>query len=73
MRENAGLAGFARLIAPVRPPQKADDPWASMAEYAARTRPDGLPADPWLLVSTALGVGCYVEPNVWIDHSVAPR
>lgn len=32
-------------MAPVRPPDKAAEPHAPMAEYAARTRADGLPAD----------------------------
>ncbi|GAB3748039.1 GNAT family N-acetyltransferase [Microlunatus parietis] len=120
MRQNAVDAGFARFIAPVRPPRKADEPWTPMVEYARRTRDDGLPEDPWLrvhvreggriraiapcsatvsagldrwrtwtglpldadgpvaipgglaplAVSVSLGIGCYVEPNVWIDHSV---
>lgn len=123
MRQNATDAGFARFIAPVRPPRKADEPWAPMAEYASRTRDDGLPTDPWLrvhvreggriraiapcsatvsagldrwrtwtglpldtdgpvaipgglaplLVSLPLGIGCYVEPNVWIDHSATSQ
>lgn len=120
MRRNARRIGFGRLIAPVRPPLKAKEPWVSMSDYAARVRDDGLPADPWLrvhvraggrirsvarrsatitaqldqwrrwtglplatdgliavsgglvplLVSTELDLGCYVEPNVWVEHAV---
>lgn len=120
MRENAARQGFDRLIAPVRPPLKAREPWIPMADYLARVRSDGLPVDPWLrvhlraggqvraiascsatisapldqwrrwtgmpletdglvavpgglvplMVSTELDVGCYVEPNVWVEHAV---
>jgi GNAT superfamily N-acetyltransferase len=118
MRSLARERGFRRLIAPLRPPLKANEPWASMDEYAARLRGDGLPEDPWLrthvraggriqsiasrsttitadlgrwrtwtglpltddglvavpgalaplMVSVSLDLGCYVEPNVWVDH-----
>jgi GNAT superfamily N-acetyltransferase len=118
MRTRAAAAGLG-LVAPVRPPDKAREPHVPMAEYAARTRADGLPSDRWLrvhvraggrvvgvcacsatvparlakwrswtglpfaedgpttvpgglvpvLVSTDHGVGVYVEPNVWVDHS----
>ncbi|WP_197716992.1 N-acetyltransferase [Glycomyces terrestris] len=118
MRALARERGFRRLIAPLRPPLKANEPWAAMDEYAARRRDDGLPQDPWLrthvraggrlrgvayrsttitaglerwrawtglpldrdglvavpgglaplLVNRDLDLGCYVEPNVWVDH-----
>lgn len=121
MLANASAHGFSRLIAPVRPPMKAADPWTSMEDYASRTRGDGLPADPWLrvhtrvggrirgiaktsavitadlqrwrewvglpldvdgryaipaglvplIVSTELGIGAYIEPNVWVEHDPA--
>ncbi len=119
LRANTTRQGFTRFVAPVRPPLKATEPWVSMDDYMARTRADGLPADPWLrvhvraggklrsvarrsatitadldqwrrwtglplrddgpvavegglapiLISNRLDLGCYVEPNVWIDHS----
>lgn len=47
--------GFRDLVAPVRPSRKSDDPWATMTEYAARTREDGLPDDPWLRVHVRAG------------------
>ena len=55
MRAVAGELGHDELVVPVRPPGKADEPWTSIGEYAARTRPDGLPADPWLRVHARLG------------------
>src|SRR3954468_10154640 len=47
-RDNARRLGFADVFAPVRPAAKAHEPRVPMSEYAARTRPDGLPSDPWL-------------------------
>jgi GNAT superfamily N-acetyltransferase len=54
MRDNAASLGFAELVAPVRPTGKldVDEP---MAGYAARTREDGLPTDPWLRVHVRAG------------------
>ena len=54
LRDNAGRLGFSELLAPVRPNGKADvqEP---MTEYAARTRDDGLPVDPWLRVHVRAG------------------
>ena len=43
------------LVAPVRPPDKAHEPQVPMAEYAARTWPDGLPVDRWLRVHVRAG------------------
>ncbi|MCP2338252.1 N-acetyltransferase [Actinomadura rupiterrae] len=120
MRANAKAHGFSELVAPVRPNAKHLEPKASMAEYAFRTREDGLPHDPWLRVHIRAGgvidsiapasmvvagsldqwrdwtdlpfdlsgpvevpgalvpVTCslehdqavYVEPNVWVRHSL---
>jgi len=54
LRENASRNGFAELIAPVRPNGKSD-PLEPMSAYAARTREDGLPIDPWLRVHVRAG------------------
>jgi GNAT superfamily N-acetyltransferase len=48
-------AGFARVVVPARPVGKEAEPNVPMAEYAARRRPDGLPADPWLRTHERLG------------------
>lgn len=55
MCEQAAAAGFDALYAPVRPSRKPEEPDTPMAEYAARTRDDGLPADPWLRTHARLG------------------
>jgi GNAT superfamily N-acetyltransferase len=55
MRRNARAHGFAELVAPVRPSAKHHEPATPMAEYARRTRPDGLPADPWLRTHVRAG------------------
>ncbi len=55
MRHNAASLGFADLFAPVRPSRKHLEPDTPMAEYAGRTRPDGLPDDPWLRVHARAG------------------
>ncbi|MFD6879534.1 MULTISPECIES: N-acetyltransferase [unclassified Streptomyces] len=55
MHEAARTAGFAELVAPVRPNGKPAEPDAPMAEYAYRTREDGLPYDPWLRVHVRAG------------------
>ncbi|MFC7494937.1 MULTISPECIES: N-acetyltransferase [unclassified Nocardioides] len=54
MSANAGRHGFDELVAPVRPNGKTDihEP---MVDYAFRTRPDGLPVDPWLRVHVRAG------------------
>ena len=54
LRDNAGRLGFAELLAPVRPNGKTDV-HESMADYASRTREDGLPVDPWLRVHVRAG------------------
>ncbi|MEV7420091.1 N-acetyltransferase [Streptomyces sp. NPDC089919] len=55
MRENARARGFAEVVAPVRPNAKHLEPAVPMSEYAFRTRPDGLPQDPWLRVHVRAG------------------
>ncbi|MGG8409023.1 N-acetyltransferase [Streptomyces sp. 12297] len=55
MRDNARARGFAEIVAPVRPSHKHAEPGTSIHEYAARTRPDGLPQDPWLRVHVRAG------------------
>lgn len=47
--------GFSDLFGPVRPTRKSDEPTTTMADYVARTRPDGLPVDPWLRTHVRLG------------------
>lgn len=55
MREAVRRRGFHDLFAPVRPSRKSEDPWSTMADYASRTREDGLPVDPWLRVHVRAG------------------
>ncbi|MEN8233705.1 MAG: N-acetyltransferase [Actinomycetota bacterium] len=55
MCDNAQRHGFDELVAPVRPTGKHLEPETPMQEYAHRTRPDGLPADPWMRVHARLG------------------
>jgi hypothetical protein len=47
--------GLAAFVAPVRPTLKASYPLVPMERYAAWTRDDGLPFDPWLRVHARLG------------------
>jgi hypothetical protein len=54
-RRNAVRLGFTDLFGTVRPTRKSAEPRTSMVEYAARTRPDGLPTDPWLRTHARLG------------------
>ncbi|WP_327087629.1 N-acetyltransferase [Nonomuraea sp. NBC_01738] len=55
LRDNAAKHGFGELVAPVRPNQKHLEPDTPMAEYAFRTRDDGLPYDAWLRVHVRAG------------------
>lgn len=55
LRDAARSAGFATLLAPVRPSAKHLEPDTPMEDYARRTRDDGLPTDPWLRVHARLG------------------
>lgn len=55
MHQNVRRLGFTELVAPVRPSAKHLEPHTPMHEYAHRTRPDGLPEDPWLRVHARAG------------------
>lgn len=55
MRANARMHGFRAVIACVRPTHKVDHPHEPIDAYARRTRPDGLPDDPWLRVHVRAG------------------
>lgn len=117
LKERAVSTGKRKLVVPVRPAGKENEPRPSFEDYIARRRADGLPEDPWLrtherlgarfvkvapfamtvtgsfaqwqtwtgvplrdglttvpggiapvLASSALDLGVYVEPNVWLEH-----
>jgi hypothetical protein len=53
--DNARGHGFRDVVVPVRPSGKHLEPLVAMTEYAARTREDGLPEDPWLRVHVREG------------------
>jgi GNAT superfamily N-acetyltransferase len=122
MADHARALGYRELFAPVRPTAKHLEPFTPIAQYAFRTRDDGLPFDPWLRVHVRAGGtivkvapasmvivgtladwtqwtgltfeasgqhavpgalvpvhisveqdhGVYVEPNVWLRHSLGP-
>ena len=55
MRRAAAAAGFADLIAPVRPSLKSRYPLAPLERYIGWRRDDGLLLDPWLRVHERLG------------------
>ncbi|WP_127500334.1 N-acetyltransferase [Actinoplanes solisilvae] len=55
LKQHARDQGFGDLVAPVRPSLKHTATHLSMAGYAAQTRPDGLPQDPWLRVHVRSG------------------
>ncbi|MGW0630642.1 GNAT family N-acetyltransferase [Streptomyces sp. NPDC002758] len=55
LRDNARAQGFTEVVAPVRPSAKHLEPRTPITEYAHRTRPDGLPYDPWLRVHARAG------------------
>lgn len=48
LHDAARACGAGAFVAPVRPSRKDREPTVNMRDYAARRRPDGLPADPWL-------------------------
>ena len=64
MRAAAAKAGYAELVAPVRPNEKHRDPHEPATAYVARTRDDGLPVDAWLRTHVRAGATI---------HGVAPR
>lgn len=53
--ERARGAGFRALVACVRPTEKHRYPLVPIEQYAAWTRPDGLPFDAWLRLHVRLG------------------
>jgi hypothetical protein len=55
MRDNSAALGFHSLVAPVRPSSKHLHPELSIEQYAALSRDDGLPVDPWLRVHVRAG------------------
>ena len=73
MRALAASRGIKRLIAPVRPILKAAYPLQSIERYAAWTRPDGSPFDPWIRVHWDLGARpLKTEPrSMTVEGSVA--
>lgn len=54
-RRRLAALGCRDLVGPVRPTRKSLEPRTGAAEYARRTRADGLPEDPWLRVHVHLG------------------
>ena len=55
MTELARAHGLGTLVAPVRPNWKDRYPLTPIGQYAAWTRPDGLPFDPWMRAHARLG------------------
>lgn len=55
LRARAAAAGYPALVVPVRPNRKHRYPVEPIAAYLLRTRPDGLPEDPWLRVHVRAG------------------
>lgn len=53
--EHAEELGLTRVIAPLRPTLKSRHPLTPIEAYAAWTRADGLPFDPWLRLHLRLG------------------
>ena len=61
LREEALGRGLARVIAPVRPTLTQRYPLTPIETFAAWTRADGLPLDPWVRTHVRLGatlLGC---------------
>lgn len=55
MIANTWTRGFADLYAPLRPSDKHREPYVAFADYVRRTRPDGLPQDPWVRTHVRAG------------------
>lgn len=55
LRDTARDRGLRGYVAPVRPSHKHREPQVDMSTYAARTRDDGLPEDPWLRLHVRAG------------------
>ncbi|GIH68589.1 GNAT family N-acetyltransferase [Sphaerimonospora thailandensis] len=73
MRANARSRGFTEVVAPVRPSGKLLEPATPMAEYARRTRVDGLPVDPWLRTHVRAGgvIVCVAPASMAVPGSLA--
>ena len=80
MRDIASVRGLGSLIAPLRPTWKVRYPVTPIERYAAWTREDGLPFDPWIRLHVRLGAeilkpvprsmhitGTVAEWEEWID------
>lgn len=55
VRAHVRSLGHEHLVGPVRPTSKSLEPNTPVTEFVQRTRPDGLPVDPWLRVHVRLG------------------
>ncbi|MDT0612759.1 N-acetyltransferase [Streptomyces lancefieldiae] len=55
LADHARRSGLHDIVVPVRPSRKEAEPLTPMARYVARSRPDGLPEDPWLRVHARAG------------------
>lgn len=55
LRQTARARAATGFVAPVRPSRKDAEPYEPMESYVTRTRPDGLPEDPWLRVHARVG------------------
>ncbi len=80
MRDIAAARGFGSLIAPLRPTWKVRYPVTPIERYAAWTREDGMPFDPWIRLHVRLGAeimkpvprslhitGTVAEWEEWVD------
>jgi GNAT superfamily N-acetyltransferase len=67
LRETAAGLGLQALDAPVRPTRKHLEPFVTMRDYVARSRPDGLPSDPWLRTHVRAGGRIAgLAPTSWV-------
>jgi hypothetical protein len=73
MRVGAAAHGFSEVVAPVRLSAKHHEPHTPLGEYAARTRDDGLPHDPWLRVHVRAGgvIDCVAPASMVILGTLA--
>jgi GNAT superfamily N-acetyltransferase len=71
LRDRLAQLGFTDLVAPVRPNRKHEHPTEPMGAYLARTRVDGMPADPWL--RTHVRVGATVVGVAHTSMTIAAR
>jgi GNAT superfamily N-acetyltransferase len=76
LRTRVAAAGYPALVVPVRPNRKHLSPTEPLEAYLRRTRPDGLPEDPWLRVHVRAGgriVGVAPRSMTVIDRLAAWR